>query len=251
MPTQRTRVVRRRWGRGEADQGQASWDRRPENADARTADADSHPEGRRIGRGACHTHPEPEPTATPTPEPTPTSTAVPTPTPSEAVAWQGDDHLNILLLGGDSGEGRVGIRTDTMIVASIEPSTGKAALFQFPRNLVGVPLPPPLDQNWQCRCWPWLLNALYGDAPAFPGLWPGDTPGPDALKGVLGHVMGIEIDYYATVDLRSFEAIIDALGGVTMNVPETVTVRPTRGRRRVEVLRRDRRTTSLHGHRGA
>ena len=53
----------------------------------------------------------------------------------------GADRITILLAGGDAGPGRGGLRTDTMMVATINPETGKAALFGFPRNLGSIPLP--------------------------------------------------------------------------------------------------------------
>lgn len=54
----------------------------------------------------------------------------------------GTDRITILLAGGDAGPGRGGLRTDTMMLATINPETGKAALFGFPRNLGRMPLPP-------------------------------------------------------------------------------------------------------------
>lgn len=54
----------------------------------------------------------------------------------------GADRITILLAGGDAGPGRGGLRTDTMMLATINPETGKAALFGFPRNLGHTPLPP-------------------------------------------------------------------------------------------------------------
>ncbi|MEZ5175636.1 MAG: LCP family protein [Acidimicrobiia bacterium] len=53
----------------------------------------------------------------------------------------GTDRITILLAGGDAGPGRGGLRTDSMMVATINPETGKAALFGFPRNLGHMPLP--------------------------------------------------------------------------------------------------------------
>ena len=55
--------------------------------------------------------------------------------------WKQRGRLNVLLLGADAGPGRGGLRTDTMIVATISTETGQAALFSVPRNLAQVPLP--------------------------------------------------------------------------------------------------------------
>jgi hypothetical protein len=53
-------------------------------------------------------------------------------------AWPG--RLTVLLLGGDAGAGRVGLRTDTMIMASLDPAAKRVALIGLPRNLTRVPL---------------------------------------------------------------------------------------------------------------
>jgi anionic cell wall polymer biosynthesis LytR-Cps2A-Psr (LCP) family protein len=54
---------------------------------------------------------------------------------TSAPAWEGDRRINILLLGGDSGADRWSMRTDSMIVVSIDPVTGDAATISIPRNL--------------------------------------------------------------------------------------------------------------------
>ncbi|UOY00649.1 hypothetical protein [Blastococcus sp. PRF04-17] len=51
------------------------------------------------------------------------------------------ERVNVLLLGGDGGEGREGVRTDTVIVASTDTSTGDTVLFSLPRNLENLPFP--------------------------------------------------------------------------------------------------------------
>jgi LCP family protein required for cell wall assembly len=171
----------------------------------------------------------PAPTRTPVKVvPTPSIAILPSPsavsnTPTPTSPWPGVDRLNILLLGGDAGPGRSGLRTDTMMVVSIQPSTGRTAIFGIPRNLVGVPLPDGPAQQFYDGSWPSLLNALYGYGQANPGLFPGGKdPGATALKETIGGLLGIQIDYYALVDLPSFVNIIDALGGVTIDVPREI-----------------------------
>ncbi|MDX1691098.1 MAG: LCP family protein [Acidimicrobiia bacterium] len=53
----------------------------------------------------------------------------------------GDERITVLLAGGDAGPGRRGLRTDVMMVATLDPATGWAAIFGVPRNLGRVPLP--------------------------------------------------------------------------------------------------------------
>ncbi|MCJ7781657.1 MAG: hypothetical protein MUQ27_12625, partial [Acidimicrobiia bacterium] len=49
--------------------------------------------------------------------------------------------LTFLLAGGDAGPGRGGLRTDTIMVATVDLDTGQAALFGIPRNLGQIPMP--------------------------------------------------------------------------------------------------------------
>ena len=88
-----------------------------------------------------------------------TTTSSTTTTVVEQAPWDDLDRLNILLLGGDFGVGRTGIRTDTMITVSIDPKTGEAAMFQVPRNWTYSPLPEGMG-IWDCDCYPELINEL-------------------------------------------------------------------------------------------
>ncbi len=67
-----------------------------------------------------------------------TTTARPT---SGSDPWAGVGRVNVLLIGSDAGDDRIGIRTDSMIVASIDPASGQTVLFGLPRNLENVPFP--------------------------------------------------------------------------------------------------------------
>jgi polyisoprenyl-teichoic acid--peptidoglycan teichoic acid transferase len=135
--------------------------------------------------------------------------------------------VNVLLLGGDGGVGREGVRTDTVIVASVDTRTGDTTLISLPRNLENLPFPPgsPLaaaypdgfeagaeDES--------LLNAVYRNGPAaHPGiLGPTDDPGADFLKLGVGQATGLHIDYFVLVNLEGFSRLVDALGGITVNV---------------------------------
>jgi polyisoprenyl-teichoic acid--peptidoglycan teichoic acid transferase len=135
------------------------------------------------------------------------------------------DHVNILLIGGDAGYGRTGLRTDTMIVASVRPASGRVVLFGMPRNLVRVPLPRGPDRAFACRCFPRPLNELYAYAQEHPALFPGAaSPGVNALRGAAERLLGIRIDYHALVDLQGFIDVVDALGGATIWTTEPIHV---------------------------
>jgi anionic cell wall polymer biosynthesis LytR-Cps2A-Psr (LCP) family protein len=108
-----------------------------------------------------------------------------------------------------------------MIVVSINTETRRTALFSVPRNLEGVPFPPAA--NTDLETFPDILNALWQYAEGRPELFPGARePGATALKATIGHLLALRIDYYAMVDLRGFVEVVDALGGVTVNVPRPI-----------------------------
>ncbi|MGY1601472.1 LCP family protein [Geodermatophilus sp. SYSU D00815] len=137
------------------------------------------------------------------------------------------ERVNVLLLGGDAGPGREGVRTDTVIVASIDTETGDTVLFSLPRNLEDLPFPAdsPLaavypdgfDAGSESES---LLNAVYRNGPAmYPDiLGPTDDPGADFLKLGVGEALGLDIDYFVLVNLEGFSQLIDALGGITVNI---------------------------------
>lgn len=132
--------------------------------------------------------------------------------------WQpfGTDRLNILLLGGDAGPDRSGLRTDTMIVASIDPITGDAALVGLPRNYGSPALTDgtivPVTQ----------LGHVYGWGRRHPDLFPGVDPGAGAVRDAVQSLSGLEIDFFVLVDLTGFAEVVDAFGGVDIEVAEPV-----------------------------
>ena len=133
--------------------------------------------------------------------------------------------ITILLVGGDAGPGRTGLRADTVIVASIQPASGRVVLFGLPRNLIRVPLPAGPGRAFGCRCFPRPLNELYTFAEEHPALFPGHgPPGVNALRGAAEQLLGIHIDYHAMVDLKGFVDVVNALGGVTIWITEPIHV---------------------------
>jgi polyisoprenyl-teichoic acid--peptidoglycan teichoic acid transferase len=142
--------------------------------------------------------------------------------------FAGQTRLNVLLLGGDGGADRAGVRTDTMIVASVDTRTGNTVLLSLPRNLLHVPLPPhtALSRAYGREFYGpgpegnWMLNAMYRLVPAdHPGIYAdSDNPGADVLKVTIGYALGLKIDYYALVELSGFKKMVNALGGITLNI---------------------------------
>ena len=156
------------------------------------------------------------------------TTAPGEPTPNDP--WEGKPRLNILLLGGDAGRGRVGTRTDTVILASINTKTGNTTLFSLPRNTTRMPFPAdsPLRKyypygftNGDSSNAEYLLNAMYQNLPnTVPKDVLGETDnlGADALKLSVGEALGVKIDYYVLINLQGFDKMINALGGIRVNV---------------------------------
>jgi LCP family protein required for cell wall assembly len=145
--------------------------------------------------------------------------------------WANTPRLNLLLLGADDGAGRTGVRTDTVIVASIDTKTGDTALISLSRNWMRMPFPEdsPLhkiypngfyDPNGPAEQPEYYLDSMYDNIPkAHPGvLGQTDNMGADVVKLAAGAALGLDIDYYMQVNLAGFRQIIDALGGITVNV---------------------------------
>ena len=130
--------------------------------------------------------------------------------PKDAKPW-----TTILLLGTDEGPGNWGARTDTIILAAIQHSTGRAAAFGIPRNLAQVPLGKRQKPSKE------PLNALYG-------LNGGGGEGASTLKQAVSNLLGLRVDYYALVNLRGFADLVDALGGVEIEVKERLVDEVTR-----------------------
>lgn len=141
-----------------------------------------------------------------------------------------DGRYNILLLGGDAGPDRLGLRPDSISVASVEAESGAATLLGIPRNMQkvpfsdGSPLWGPFPNGYDCgvEC---LISYLYPYAEEHPELYPdaeanGSTPGVEAMRDAVEGVLGIEIQYYVLIDMQGFANLIDALGGIEIDVPE-------------------------------
>lgn len=144
--------------------------------------------------------------------------------------WENTPRVNVLLLGSDAGDTREGTRTDSMLIASMDTRTGDSVLFGIPRNLEQVPIP---DDNPLSELWPdgydcgdaCLMNGIWTAAAKFaeerPELYADDpTPGPTATREVLSEVIGQPIDYTVIVNLEGFQDLVDAMGGVEIDVQE-------------------------------
>lgn len=144
-----------------------------------------------------------------------------------------DGRYNILLLGGDAGPDRDGMRPDSISVVSVEAATGKATIIGVPRNMEDVPFVEgsPLAAEYPdgygvygCEVDVCLINSIYTEVELVtPELYPdaqanGSQPGIEAMKDAVEGTLGITLQYYVLIDMQGFADLIDALGGVTIDV---------------------------------
>ncbi|GGR34401.1 MULTISPECIES: LCP family protein [Agromyces] len=147
---------------------------------------------------------------------------------------------NILLLGGDSGPDREGMRPDSMSVVSIDADTGHAVMIGLPRDLEDVPFPDdsPLAQVYPegygaidgCEVDVCMLNSIYTEVELkSPEMYPdavarGSEPGIEGMRDAAEGVTGLDIQYYVLIDMQGFEQLINALGGVDINVETRIPI---------------------------
>ncbi|QOK22568.1 LCP family protein [Janibacter indicus] len=144
--------------------------------------------------------------------------------------WAGTGRVNVMLVGSDAGEDRDGIRPDSIMVASVDTQTGETVLFGIPRNLQNIPFSAdnPLSKQYpegfncgdQCLMeYVWTLGR--DNAELFPG---DDNPGLTVTKDAASQILGLDIDYTTVIDLQGFTQLVDAMGGVTIDVKERVCI---------------------------
>ena len=155
--------------------------------------------------------------------------------------WKDTPRLNILLLGADSTDTRIKDaggsytpRTDTIMVASIDTTSGDTTLIQIPRNLEHTPFP---EGSKLAQLFPrgfrgagdeaeWYVNALWektvaGDHPDMVEALGTPTPtypGAEVLKQGIEGITGLHMHYFALVNIDGLEQLINAMGGVRLNV---------------------------------
>jgi LCP family protein required for cell wall assembly len=166
----------------------------------------------------------PNPLATPTRRPAdyvdpsdeepsdePEPTIIPGPTPGfdiETIDAEGDGLLNVLLVGIDWRPGRDSKRTDTILVVSANSDTGEVLMFSFPRDTQRFPL-------YKGGTYGGKINTFARFANQRPDEYPGG--GMQALKSEVGYLLGIPIDYVASVNMPGFVEVVKQVGSVTVN----------------------------------
>lgn len=180
-----------------------------------TENCDAEPSGSPDASASGSVDVTDQPSDSPTPEPSLIGTPVPS---VDVPPWDGKERLNILLIGADEQNG--GHNTDTMITVSIDPVTKQVAMFSLPRDTQDVPIPPgPARRVWGST-YGNKVNSFFVNNRNRSDLWPGNdrTRGYNALKSVIGSLYGIKIRWFVEVNFDGFKKVVDALGGVTVNV---------------------------------
>lgn len=125
------------------------------------------------------------------------------------------DRINILVLGLDQrpADGDTPTRTDTIFVVTVDPKTKSTGILGIPRDLV-VDIPYQNGSGtYEDR-----INTVYvaGELNGY------KQGGLKLMKETIASNFGIEIDKYVLVDFKGFEEIVDALGGIDVDVPDAV-----------------------------
>lgn len=160
------------------------------------------------------------PDSTPVPTRTTEESAEPTQTlsPEEWLAKQADkdfmkDRVNIVLAGIDYSaerEGRKDFRTDTIMLFSVNFSTGKVDILSLPRDsYADIAF---TDSRWK-------INGAWMSAGGFEGR------GFDCLMQTITTTLGgIPVDYYLAVEMQAVKDIVDALDGVWYDVDYEINI---------------------------
>ena len=140
-----------------------------------------------------------------------------------------DGRYNILLMGGDSGAGRWGLRPDSMTVASVDVETGRTVLIGLPRNLAnftfreGSVMAEQFPEGFNCdECYLNGVSTWAGDNPELFGK--SANPGIDATIMAIEGITDLKINYWAMANLQGFKDLVDAVGGVTLTVRDRIPV---------------------------
>jgi polyisoprenyl-teichoic acid--peptidoglycan teichoic acid transferase len=122
--------------------------------------------------------------------------------------WSGRERVNILLLGTDQREGETSApRTDTIIVATLDPQTKSAGMVSLPRDL-WVTIPGYGNER---------INAAYelGELSKKGG-------GPELARKTVEHLLGVPIHHYALIGFAGFQKLVDQVGGVVIDVERPI-----------------------------
>jgi LCP family protein required for cell wall assembly len=154
--------------------------------------------------------PTPLPTFTPTPIPSPTLTPIPTTIPSGVSMLPIDGDIRVIaLLGIDEQQDASVWRTDSIMLAFVDPRAKRVSLLSIPRDL-WVRIPGYASNRIN------TVDAL-GERAGYPG------GGAALLDKTLRYNLGVPVHHYVRIDFSGFVRVVDALGGVTVDVKHPLT----------------------------
>lgn len=153
----------------------------------------------------------------------------PAPTGDKSRPWANIPSINVMLLGSDAGDGRTGIRPDTIMVANIDTQSGNTVLISLPRNLQKAKFP---RGSKAAKVWPNgfavgekfpYINGAWRWAEANPQYFPNSkNPGLTATSQLVQEATGLTVNYWAVVNLQGFVDTVNAMGGLEINVHKRV-----------------------------
>lgn len=129
--------------------------------------------------------------------------------------------FNLLLIGVDLREARPddGARSDTLIVAHVDPVGKWASMLSIPRDSY-VQMPKNTEKPYD------KINGAYSYGYRNPEIYGAKTTPQDAGAAMAAETveqfLGLKIDYTAQVDFKGFERLIDAIDGITIDVPHAI-----------------------------
>jgi LCP family protein required for cell wall assembly len=145
----------------------------------------------------------------------PGQAAVPVTAEVTPVPWNGSDRITILIMGLDYRDWESGTgapRTDSMMLATLDPVARTAGMLSIPRDLwVEI---PGFEHN--------RINTAYflGESYNLPG------GGPELAMKTVENVLGVPVDFFAVIEFSAFERMIDEIDGIEVLVPERVKISP-------------------------
>lgn len=132
-------------------------------------------------------------------------------TPPPPEPWDGVSRYTVLVMGADRRPSELNLftsRTDVLILVSYDPATGGIGLFHIPRDL-HLPLP---DSGVFARV-NTLMQAGEQRAAGY---------GPYYVMDTISRNLGIQIDAFLLFDFTAFITVIDAMGGIAMDIPYSI-----------------------------
>lgn len=118
--------------------------------------------------------------------------------------------VNILVMGSDQRQGDTGGHTDSMILVHVDLKKDQA-------NAVSIPRDTRVHLNGygytKLTSVQYILQTKYGS-----------KPGAEQAANFISQYTGVPINYYLETNFDGLQAMVDALGGIQMNVPATVKI---------------------------